>query len=137
MDAIKVTGIIDSTKVTRLDKTFLNATSADLRVKEKSNQTPRLHNQPGNRVFLNRPLIYSLIFITMRTSYAAEAIGFVQVKREQHRCNVKTEGTPEHWTRSVGYNVELVIKEAREGNYIIRCKCKDCPAAAGNLSNMT
>ena len=73
----------------------------------------------------------------MRTSYAAEGIGFVLVKREQWRSIVKAEVTPEHWICSVGYIVELVIKEAHEGNVIIRCKCKDCPAAAGNLRNIT
>ncbi|CAM1330219.1 Uncharacterised protein g10244 [Pycnogonum litorale] len=46
-----------------------------------------------------------------RSSYGDTAVGYVQLKRENGICKVRTKITPEHKIRQKGYSVEIHVDE--------------------------
>lgn len=68
-----------------------------------------------------------------RESYGDDAIGYVQIKREQGVCTIKCKICPEHKVRSKAYNVTLILNEKE--NEVISCQCHDCAASAGGCKH--
>ncbi|CAG9772236.1 unnamed protein product [Ceutorhynchus assimilis] len=68
-----------------------------------------------------------------KTSYGDNAVGYVQVKKENHVCFVLGRITPEHKVRDKGYFVEAVI-DMKEDK-VVSCECKDCAASEGGCKH--
>ncbi|CAG9823915.1 unnamed protein product [Phaedon cochleariae] len=62
-----------------------------------------------------------------RSSYGDNAIGYVQLKRESHKCTVKARITPEHREHGKMYAVSVVVDENE--NKILSNYCEDCAAS--------
>lgn len=69
------------------------------------------------------------IFRSARDNYGDNAIGYVQVKREDNICTVKGRITPEHNVRKKPYAVVVTCEEAEE--VVLSVQCEDCAAALG------
>lgn len=69
------------------------------------------------------------MFRSGRESYGDNAIGKVQLKREDGVCTIKARISPEHRVRSKHYAVLAEIDEDKEE--IVNIKCMDCAASLG------
>lgn len=66
-----------------------------------------------------------------RPNYGDKDVGYVQLKRVNNLCYIKSKITPEHKIHTPAYNVEIQIDENLE--VIRQAKCFDCVAAKGNF----
>ncbi|XP_022828364.1 uncharacterized protein LOC111357789 [Spodoptera litura] len=71
--------------------------------------------------------------ISGRESYGDDAIGYVQLRREQSTCIVKCTVCPEHRVRCKAYAATLVVNEEEE--VVTSVKCHDCPASEGGCKH--
>ncbi|KAF9420918.1 hypothetical protein HW555_002901 [Spodoptera exigua] len=62
--------------------------------------------------------------VSARESYGDDAVGYVQLYRDNGICTVKCKMCPEHKVRTKAYNVTLIVNE-NDGE-IISCECHDC-----------
>lgn len=74
-----------------------------------------------------------LFYRSARQSYGDDAIGYVQLHRENGKCTVKCKICPEHKVRTKLYNVTLIVNE--NDSEIISCECHDCAASAGGCKH--
>lgn len=72
-------------------------------------------------------------FRSGRESYGDDAVGYVQLKRDQNTCIVKCTICPEHKVRSKPYAVSVVVNEAEES--VTSVQCHDCPASEGGCKH--
>ncbi|CAG9124729.1 unnamed protein product [Plutella xylostella] len=104
-------------------------------VKGDSTNLPRINSLMVGRFFAVNPDFCSAELRNVKTSisgretYGDDAIGYVQLKREQNVCTVKCTVCTEHKVRSKPYAATLVVDEQEE--VVISVKCHDCPASAG------
>ena len=68
-----------------------------------------------------------------REQYGDDAIGYVQLKRDAHGCEVWARITPEHKVTSRAYRVTAMIKEQEETVEYV--KCLDCVASEGGCKH--
>nr|CAI5849255.1 unnamed protein product [Callosobruchus analis] len=68
-----------------------------------------------------------------RERYGDDAIGYVQVKRQNDICIVKARITPEHKVKSKPYHCSFKCDEREEK--IIEVKCEDCAAREGGCKH--
>lgn len=73
---------------------------------------------------------YLFVYRSGRPSYGDAAVGWVQVRRENNVCIVKSKITPEHNVKKKQYSVSCNIDEALEK--IENIQCHDCAASSGN-----
>ena len=66
-----------------------------------------------------------------KETYADNAVGYVQLKRDDQMCIVMGRITPEHKVKSKPYNVTAVINE--NNATIDSVKCNDCASSEGNF----
>ncbi|KAJ8966270.1 hypothetical protein NQ314_003638 [Rhamnusium bicolor] len=66
-----------------------------------------------------------------RAGYGEDAIGYVQVKREQNVCTVKGRIVPEHKVHNKPYTVSAIFDEANDS--ILSCQCESCAASQGKI----
>ncbi|KAH9632803.1 hypothetical protein HF086_012628 [Spodoptera exigua] len=71
--------------------------------------------------------------VSARESYGDDAVGYVQLYRDNGICTVKCKMCPEHKVRTKAYNVTLIVNE-NDGE-IISCECHDCAASAGGCKH--
>lgn len=64
-----------------------------------------------------------------REAYGDNAVGYIQLKRENNICIIKAKVTPEHKIHKKSYNVTATINE--EDEKVLTCVCSDCAAALG------
>lgn len=71
-------------------------------------------------------------FRSRRESYGDNAVGYVQVKRENQLCTVKAVITPEHRVSKKGYEVTVICNEDDEE--VLSATCDSCAASLGKCN---
>ncbi|GBP97749.1 hypothetical protein EVAR_23173_1 [Eumeta japonica] len=71
--------------------------------------------------------------LSARESYGDDAIGYVQLQREEGICKIKCKVCPEHKVRTKAYYVTMIVNE--NDSEIISCQCHDFPASAGGCKH--
>ncbi|XP_044759885.1 uncharacterized protein LOC123317422 [Coccinella septempunctata] len=69
-----------------------------------------------------------------RSGYGDDAVGYVQLKRENSICLIKGRIVPEHKVRSKPYFVEATIDESTDE--IKNCVCESCVASQGMFQHL-
>ncbi len=72
-------------------------------------------------------------FRSGRESYGDNAIGYVQVKRENNLCTVKAAVTPEHRISKKAYQVTIICNEDEEE--VLSAQCDSCVASLGECNH--
>lgn len=72
---------------------------------------------------------YLFIYSSSRDSYGDSAIGCVKLKRENNKCIVQAEISPEHRINNKNYVVEVIVDEDKE--LVENIQCYSCTAALG------
>ncbi|KAJ8720818.1 hypothetical protein PYW08_006283 [Mythimna loreyi] len=108
-------------------------------VKAESTNLPRINALMVAKFFACNPDFFSAELrnvktsISGRESYGDDAVGYVQLKRDQNTCIVKCTICPEHKVRSKPYAVSVVVNEAEES--VTSVQCHDCPASEGGCKH--
>ncbi|XP_026322183.1 uncharacterized protein LOC113231862 [Hyposmocoma kahamanoa] len=108
-------------------------------VKAESTNLPRIDTLMVGNFFALNPDFCSAELrnvktsISARESYGDDAIGYVQVKRDDEICTVKCKICPEHKVRLKQYTVTVLVDEQEEK--VKSALCEDCPAAAGGCKH--
>ncbi|KAJ8711958.1 hypothetical protein PYW08_008912 [Mythimna loreyi] len=108
-------------------------------VKAESTNLPRINALMVAKFFACNPDFCSAELrnvktsISGRESYGDDAVGYVQLKRDQNTCIVKCTICPEHKVRSKPYAVSVVVNEAEES--VTSVQCHDCPASEGGCKH--
>ncbi|KAL4706156.1 hypothetical protein ACJJTC_013621 [Scirpophaga incertulas] len=63
-----------------------------------------------------------------KRTYGANAVGYVQLKRDQQTCIVNCKICPEHKVRSKPYTCTLTVDEQEDVKSVV---CHDCPVSEG------
>ncbi|KAF9405618.1 hypothetical protein HW555_013722, partial [Spodoptera exigua] len=77
--------------------------------------------------------VKTAVTFSLQESYGDDAVGYVQLYRDNGICTVKCKMCPEHKVRTKAYNVTLIVNE-NDGE-IISCECHDCAASAGGCKH--
>ncbi|KAJ8679197.1 hypothetical protein QAD02_014984 [Eretmocerus hayati] len=69
----------------------------------------------------------------MHSNYGDQAVGYVQILRQQYHCTVEAKVCPEHTINTKNYNVIVRIDEQEE--IISKAECQDCTASQGGCKH--
>ncbi|KAF5281934.1 hypothetical protein FQR65_LT14460 [Abscondita terminalis] len=109
-------------------------------VEARSDNLPKLDSFMVADFFANNPMFTSAEIrgvkadLSGRSSYGDNAIGYVQLKRQNFMCIVEGKICPEHKVRKQNYEVSLTINEKEQT--IVNGTCNGCAASLGGCKHI-